>query len=58
MRVVGGTSMLQDVPLTRYYRDVRAGLYHPPNDDTTLPLLGRVALERRQNELQGKLNGQ
>jgi alkylation response protein AidB-like acyl-CoA dehydrogenase len=46
MRVVGGTSMLQDQPLARYYRDVRAGLYHPPTDDATLPLYGRLALER------------
>ncbi len=46
MRVVGGTSMLQELPLARFYRDVRAGLYHPPTDDATLPLFGRLALER------------
>jgi alkylation response protein AidB-like acyl-CoA dehydrogenase len=46
MRVVGGSSMTHDLPLERYYRDVRAGLYHPPSDDTALPLLGRIALQR------------
>lgn len=46
MRVVGGTSMTHTLPLERYYRDVRAGLFHPPADDSALPLLGRVALQR------------
>jgi len=46
MRVVGGSSMTHQLPLERYYRDVRAGLYHPPADDSALPLLGRVALQR------------
>jgi alkylation response protein AidB-like acyl-CoA dehydrogenase len=46
MRVVGGVSMTHQTPLERYYRDVRAGLFHPPFDDGVLPLLGRVALNR------------
>jgi alkylation response protein AidB-like acyl-CoA dehydrogenase len=46
MRVVGGMSMTHQLPLERYYRDVRAGLYHPPADDSALPLLGRIALQR------------
>jgi alkylation response protein AidB-like acyl-CoA dehydrogenase len=46
MRVVGGASMMRSLPLERYYRDVRAGLYHPPSDDSALALLGRVALGR------------
>lgn len=46
MRVVGGPSMTRSLPLERYYRDVRAGLHHPPNDDSALALLGRVALTR------------
>jgi alkylation response protein AidB-like acyl-CoA dehydrogenase len=46
MRVVGGASMTHRLPLERYYRDVRAGLYHPPADDGALPLLGRLALQR------------
>lgn len=46
MRVVGGTSMSHQLPLERYYRDVQAGLFHPPGDDSALPLLGRLALQR------------
>ena len=46
MRVVGGASMTHRLPLERYYRDVRAGLFHPPFDDSALPLLGRLALQR------------
>ncbi len=46
MRAVGGASMTHTLPLERYYRDVRAGLYHPPADDSALPLLGRIALQR------------
>lgn len=46
MRVVGGVSMTHQTPLERYYRDVQAGLFHPPFDDNALPQLGRVALQR------------
>ncbi|MCC7447806.1 MAG: acyl-CoA/acyl-ACP dehydrogenase [Anaerolineae bacterium] len=46
MRAVGGASMTRSLPLERYYRDVRAGLYQPPHDDTAIPLLGRMALQR------------
>jgi alkylation response protein AidB-like acyl-CoA dehydrogenase len=46
MRAVGGPSMTRSLPLERYYRDVRAGLHHPPNDDSALALLGRVGLAR------------
>lgn len=46
MRVVGGAAMRRDLPLERYYRDVRAGLYHPPSDDQGLALLGRAVLRR------------
>jgi alkylation response protein AidB-like acyl-CoA dehydrogenase len=46
MRVVGGTSLSRKLPLERYYREVFAGLFHPLSDDSALPLLGRVALQR------------
>jgi alkylation response protein AidB-like acyl-CoA dehydrogenase len=46
MRVVGGASMSRRLPFERYYRDVRAGLFHPPFDDTALPTLGQSALNR------------
>lgn len=45
MRLVGGASLSLDYPLQRYYRDVRAGLHHPPMDDATITLLGKQALE-------------
>lgn len=43
MRIVGGTSLSKDLPLERYYRDVRAGLHNPPMDDVTLTLVGKSA---------------
>lgn len=45
MRLVGGASLSLSFPLQRYYRDVRAGLHHPPMDDTTIGLLAREALD-------------
>lgn len=45
MRLVGGASLSLNFPLQRYYRDVRAGLHHPPMDDTTLSSLAHDALE-------------
>ncbi|MBX3002261.1 MAG: acyl-CoA/acyl-ACP dehydrogenase [Caldilineaceae bacterium] len=46
LRVVGGASMARSLPLERYYRDVRAGLYHPVVDDQAFPILGRVAMQK------------
>jgi alkylation response protein AidB-like acyl-CoA dehydrogenase len=44
MRVVGGAALARAHPLQRYYRDVRAGLHHPPMDDVALATLARTAL--------------
>ncbi len=44
MRVAGGSAMFRELPLERYYRDVRAGLNHPINDDLAWLTLGRAAL--------------
>ena len=44
MRVAGGTAMFRELPLERYYRDVRAGLNHPINDDLAYLNLGKLAL--------------
>ena len=43
MRAVGGASYFKRFPLERYYRDVRAGLFHPFDSDETLELLGKTA---------------
>lgn len=45
MRVVGGSSMMNSLPLQRYYRDVRGGLNHPINDDTALIMLGKLSVD-------------
>ena len=44
MRIVGGVSMFRTQPLERYYRNVRAGLSHPPIDDRALDQIARAAL--------------
>lgn len=46
VRVVGGGSMSRSLPLERYLRDVRPGLFHPVNDDQALVMFGEKALER------------
>lgn len=44
LRVVGAAGLAKSQPLERYFRDVRAGLGHPPMDDATLTLIGKTAL--------------
>ena len=53
LRVAGGLSMTKSLPLERYFRDARGGLFQPPQDDLALMLLGRTALgaERGRDEL-------
>jgi alkylation response protein AidB-like acyl-CoA dehydrogenase len=52
LRVAGGFSMTKSLPLERYFRDARGGLFQPPQDDLALSLLGRTALtaERLRND--------
>lgn len=45
LRIAGGFALTRTLPLERLYRDARAGLTHPPNDDAALELIGRAALE-------------
>ncbi len=45
MRVVGGQSMSRSLPLERFFRDVRAGLFHPPTEDLALANLGKGLLD-------------
>jgi alkylation response protein AidB-like acyl-CoA dehydrogenase len=43
LRAVGGSSYFRRLPLERFYRDVRAGLYHPFDSDESIEFLGRSA---------------
>jgi alkylation response protein AidB-like acyl-CoA dehydrogenase len=45
LRVAGGFGLSSKLPLERYYRDVRAGLTHPPSDDQALEMVGKATLE-------------
>jgi alkylation response protein AidB-like acyl-CoA dehydrogenase len=45
MRLVGGAGLSLSLPVQRYYRDVRAGFNHPPQDDATISMLAKQALE-------------
>lgn len=44
LRVAGGFSLTPELTLERHFRDARAGLFQPPQDDLTLGLVGRNAL--------------
>ncbi len=44
MGIVGGLGMYKRTPLERYYRDVRAGTFHPISQDVTREWLGKAAL--------------
>ncbi|WP_100404101.1 acyl-CoA dehydrogenase family protein [Bacillus sp. FJAT-42315] len=44
MRIVGAKSLQNSNPLSRYYRDVRAGLHNPPMDDMTISKLAQTAI--------------
>jgi alkylation response protein AidB-like acyl-CoA dehydrogenase len=48
LRVAGGFSLTRSLPLERYFRDARAGLFQPPQDDLALGLIGRTALAARR----------
>jgi alkylation response protein AidB-like acyl-CoA dehydrogenase len=43
MEVVGGASFYTSSPLERFYRDVRAGKFHPLTPEATLTYAGRLA---------------
>jgi len=44
MRIAGGSALSKKLPLERYFRDARAGLYNPPADHETLRMLGMESL--------------
>jgi alkylation response protein AidB-like acyl-CoA dehydrogenase len=44
LRVAGGFSLTSALSLERHFRDARAGLFQPPQDDLALGVIGRDAL--------------
>jgi alkylation response protein AidB-like acyl-CoA dehydrogenase len=44
VRMVGGHGIFKKLPLERYYRDVRAGQFHPPSNDVALETIGKAVL--------------
>lgn len=44
LRLVGGVGLHKQYPLERYYRDVRAGLSHPPIEDRAREQIGKSVL--------------
>ncbi|HEU5088495.1 MAG TPA: acyl-CoA dehydrogenase family protein, partial [Roseiflexaceae bacterium] len=44
LRIAGGFGLTRKLPLERFFRDARAGITHPPNDDAALELIGKAAL--------------
>ncbi len=48
LRVAGGFSLTRNLTLERHFRDARAGLFNPPQDDLALSLIGRTALAARR----------
>ncbi len=44
LKIAGGASIGRELPLERYFRDVRAGIMHPPSGDSALELVGQAAL--------------
>jgi alkylation response protein AidB-like acyl-CoA dehydrogenase len=44
VRMVGGHGIFRTLPLERYYRDVRAGQFHPPSNDVAAETIGKAAL--------------
>lgn len=51
MKIVGGHSLSRDLPLERLLRDVRCGLFNPPQDDMVLARLAQEATSGIKKEL-------
>jgi alkylation response protein AidB-like acyl-CoA dehydrogenase len=50
LRAAGGASLTRGLPLERYFRDVRAGLMHPPSGDAALEIVGQKAVSERSSK--------
>jgi len=48
LRVAGGFGLTRALPLERYFRDARAGLFHPPQDDLALAQVARAVIAARK----------
>jgi alkylation response protein AidB-like acyl-CoA dehydrogenase len=44
LRTAGAAGLDRKLPLERYFRDARAGLMHPPQDEKALELIGKAAI--------------
>jgi alkylation response protein AidB-like acyl-CoA dehydrogenase len=53
LRVTGIAGLSQQMPLERYYRDVRAGLSNPPMEDSILVNLAKMALQQPISKVAG-----
>lgn len=45
LRIAGGAGIDKGMHLERYFRDVRAGIMHPPSGDAALEMIGRAAID-------------
>ena len=45
LRIAGGAGVGRGLPLERLFRDVRAGLMHPPSGDSALELIGKSVID-------------
>ena len=50
LRTSGGGALTRATALERHFRDARAGLAHPPHDDTVLTMIGKARLERNPHD--------
>ena len=55
MSIVGGHSLSRSLPLERYFRDVRCGLYNPPQDDMVIANLAKAAIAQSQAQAQAQV---
>lgn len=53
LRIAGGAGLTRGLPLERCFRDVRAGLMHPPAGDTALEIVGQNAIDRLKGNGRG-----
>jgi alkylation response protein AidB-like acyl-CoA dehydrogenase len=50
LRAAGAGGLDRRLPLERFFRDARAGLMHPPQDDRALELIGKAAIASAESQ--------